>query len=238
MNEKPCKLSKTQKKAIILSVLGIVLVIAITLLFMPYFEKLYKPDYQEKIKEWINTLGVGGWLIVFGVQFLQIVIAFIPGEPIEIIAGILYGTWGGLLVCLSGCVAASTLVFLISKKFGTPLLYKVFGKDKIENFAFLKDKKRVETVSFILFLIPGTPKDMLTYIAGISNLKLSRFLLISTFARIPSVVSSTIIGSSMLRGDWAITITIFIVTAIIGILGIRFNDKILDFYRNRHTNSK
>ena len=182
-------------------------------------------------------MGVGGWLVVFGIQALQIVIAFIPGEPIEIIAGILYGTWGGLLLCLSGCVVASTLVFSISKKCGTSLLYKMFGKNKVDNFAFLKNKKRVETVSFILFLIPGTPKDMLTYVAGVSNLKLSRFLLISTFARIPSVVSSTLIGSSMRQGDWGITITIFIITAIIGILGIRFNDKIMEFYRNRrHTN--
>ena len=237
MNEKTSKLSKTQKQAIALSVVGIIIVIVITLLFMPYFEKLYKPDYQEKIKEWISSLGVGGWLVVFGIQALQIVIAFIPGEPIEIIAGILYGTWGGLLLCLSGCVVASTLVFSISKKCGTSLLYKMFGKNKVDNFAFLKNKKRVETVSFILFLIPGTPKDMLTYVAGVSNLKLSRFLLISTFARIPSVVSSTLIGSSMRQGDWGITITIFIITAIIGILGIRFNDKIMEFYRNRrHTN--
>ncbi|WP_067842956.1 TVP38/TMEM64 family protein [Amphibacillus sediminis] len=235
MNGKLGKLSKTQKRAITLSVLGIVLIIAITLLFLPYYKRLYMPEFQDKIKEWINSLGVGGWLIVFGIQVLQIVIAFIPGEPIEVIAGILYGTWGGLLLCLSGCVVASTFIFLISKKFGMPLLYKIFRKDKVENFAFMKDKKRVETVSFILFLIPGTPKDMLTYIVGVSNLKLRSFLLISTFARIPSVVSSTMIGSSIQQGDWTITITIFIITAMIGILGIWFHDHIIDFYQNsRH----
>ena len=80
-------------------------------------------------------------------------------------------------------------------------------------------------VTFILFLIPGTPKDMLTYIVGVTDMSVWKFIGISTFARIPSVLSSTIIGSTMRQGEWKVSLIVFLVTGIIGIVGIGFKVK-------------
>lgn len=205
------------------------LMIAVSLISLPYINLLSEPETQQKFKAWVTSFGVGGWLLVLCIQIIQIVIAFIPGEPVEILAGVLYGGFGGLLLCLFGCGIASSGVFMLSKRFGAPLVAKLFKKSKLEEFAFLKDAKKLETIVFILFLIPGTPKDMLTYVVGTSTMKTTQFLAISTFARIPSVVSSTFIGSTVRHGDWEIAVVIFAVTAVLGVAGIKYQERMLGF---------
>lgn len=93
----------------------------------------------------------------------------------------------------------------------------------------MKDAKKLETIVFILFLIPGTPKDMLTYVVGTSSMKVSQFLVISTFARIPSVISSTFIGSTIRWGEWETAALIFAVTAVLGVVGIKYQEGMIGF---------
>ena len=105
------------------------------------------------------------------------------------------------------------------------------GKEKLDEFKFFNSAEKAEVVTFILFLIPGTPKDMLTYLAGISRIKPASFLFLSTFARIPSVVTSTLMGSTMSSGNWEMTVLIFLLTAAIGLVGILYKDRILHHLR-------
>ncbi len=218
---------KATKRSMIAAVVFLISMVALTLVALPYIKLLFEPKTQQKFISWIISLGGWGWIVVLGIQVVQIIIAFIPGEPIEILAGLLYGGFGGLLICLAGCVVASSGIFLLSKRFGTPLVAKLFRKNKLNEFVFLKDSRKLETIVFILFLIPGTPKDMLTYIVGTSPMKISKFLLISTFARIPSVISSTLIGSTMRQGKWEIVVLIFALTAGMGVLGIVYKERML-----------
>ena len=111
---------------------------------------------------------------------------------------------------------------------------RLFGAKRVNEFKFLNNTRRVETVTFILFLIPGTPKDMLTYIAGLSKIRPSRFLLLSTFARLPALITSTTMGATMSRGNWLLTLCIFLLTAAIGLVGIRYRDQILEHLHRRH----
>ena len=205
------------------------LMIAISLISLPYINLLSEPEIQQTFKAWVTSFGVGGWLLVFCIQIIQIVIAFIPGEPVEILAGVLYGGFGGLFLCLFGCVVASSGVFILSKRLGAPLVAKLFTRSKLDEFAFLKDAKKLETIVFILFLIPGTPKDMVTYVVGTSPMKITQFLAISTFARIPSVISSTFIGSTIRQGEWEIAVLIFALTAVLGVVGIKYQERMIGF---------
>lgn len=214
---------------IAIGLLAATALVAAFILLWPWLQKLAQPATQAQLKTWVESMGAGGWLLLFGVQVLQIVIAFIPGEPVEILAGLLYGTWGGLLLCSAGCILASAMVFALSRRFGLPLLHRLFGKEKVEGFAFLQNSQRLEAATFLLFLIPGTPKDMLTYVAGATKLPMSKFLLISTFARIPSVITSTMIGASVSQGAFGLTIAVFVVTALLGILGIRYKDRMINY---------
>lgn len=217
------------KKLIILIAVFFCLVLVLSLISLPYINLLSEQEAQQKFKAWVASLGVGGWLLILCIQIIQIVIAFIPGEPVEILAGVLYGGGGGLFLCLFGCVIASSAIFMLSKRFGTPLVAKLFTKSKVEEFSFLKDSKKLETTVFLLFLIPGTPKDMLTYVVGTSSMKSLRFLVLSTFARIPSVISSTFIGSTIRQGEWEIAALIFVLTAVLGVVGIKYQENMIGF---------
>ncbi len=215
-----------------LLIIGVALVIgALTLLCMPFFEKIGEPEFQQRFQEWVYSLGWKGCLVLLGIQVFQIVVAFIPGEPVELLAGILYGAWGGLAICLIGILLASTAVFFAVRKLGYPVVVRIFGKEKLDEFKFFNSAEKAEVVTFILFLIPGTPKDMLTYLAGISRIKPSSFLFLSTFARVPSVITSTVMGSTMSSGNWGMTVLVFLLTAAIGLVGILYKDKILHHLR-------
>ena len=220
-----------KKRVLILGVLFVLLVAGLTVFLFPYVQKLRDPEVQLLVETWVRKVGVLGWLAMFGVQMLQVVIAFIPGEPVELIAGALYGAAGGLALCTLGCVTASALIFLLSKRLGKSVLDSLFGAEKVKDWKWLYDSQRMELVTFILFLIPGTPKDMLTYVVGVTNMRVGKFLLISSLARIPSVLSSTMIGSSLRQGNWVLTLVVFIITAVVGVVGITCKDGMVAFCR-------
>lgn len=203
----------------------------VTIAAYPHIKRLADPAGREKFAAWVSSSGAAGWFVIFGLEILQIIAAFIPGGPVEILSGVLYGGFGGLFTCLAGCITASFIVFTLSKKAGTPIVEKLFNRKEREKFAFLNDSRKLETVVFILFLIPGMPKDMLTYIAGTTPMKVSRFLLISTVARIPALALSTFVGSTVRQGEWKTAAVIFAVTAVTGILGILYRDRLINFSR-------
>lgn len=224
---------KTHMRIIIYCILFVGLVAGISVILFPYFRRLSEPECQAQLQQWVGKMGVKGLLIVLCIQVLQVIIAFIPGEPVELLSGALYGTVGGLVICLAGCIFASAIIFALSKRFGKKLLYMLFHEEKVQSWKWLQDSKKCDMVVFILFFIPGTPKDMLTYIVGITQMRIGKFIRISTLARIPSVVSSTMIGSTMRHGDWLISLVIFVITGIVGIVGIGFKDRIIRYCRKR-----
>jgi uncharacterized membrane protein YdjX (TVP38/TMEM64 family) len=235
------KIDATTKKLLWTIIVYCALLALVSLALWPFIKQLTEPAYRIRFQQWVASLGALGWLVLFGIQILQIVVAFIPGGPVEIIAGALYGTLGGLAICLVGCLVASALVFVLTRRFGTPLIYRLFSKEKVDGFTFLKDSKRIESVTFILFLIPGTPKDMLTYVAGISTIHMSSFLIISMLARIPAMVLSLMVGSTVSDGNWQVAIVLFVLTAVIGLVGIKYKDRIIGYCHTlgaRHKNKR
>lgn len=213
---------KLSKKRLLLI---IILILLVSITAFPVIKAISKSELQYKLQKLQSENNVICEIVLLGIQILQIVIAFIPGEPIEILAGVLYGTSGGLVICSIGCVIASTVIFSLSKRFGRTLIKLFVGEDKFEKWKWVKDSKRLNTITFILFFIPGTPKDILTYVIGISEMKLNEFILISTIARIPSILTSTLAGSAIADGDWTLTLVIFVLSAIFGIIYICFKDK-------------
>lgn len=227
------KKGKSYVPQIVIIFLFFVLTAVLTLFALPYVEKLSDKEFLLKAKNFVTEHGIKAWFCILLAQMVQVVIAFIPGEPFEIAAGALYGTLGGLGTCLLGCALASSFIFILSKKFGVSLIEKLFGKERIEKFSFLHNSRKLQTAVFIVFLLPGTPKDMLTYVAGTTPVTLLQFLLISSLARIPSIVTSTFLGESMSKSDWKASILIFAVTAAFGILGIWFKERAIGFLKRQ-----
>jgi len=197
------------------------------LLFWPLIKNLQSPEYREKFSAWVTGLGIWGVLVLLGIQILQIVVSVIPGGPTQLIAGAAYGPWGGLLILEAGCAIATMLVFFLVRRFGLPLVKRFFGADAINTWGFLKDEKKTAMVTFILFLIPGVPKDTLTYLVPLSRLSLVQFTLISVFARFPAMFMSVVMGDAAMQGKWVMFIVLIAITAVVGILGIQFRDRII-----------
>ena len=205
----------------ILMIIVIVLLIGLVVYLFPVMKNLSTPEGQLEFKNQVNDMGALGFLALFGLQFAQIFLIILPGEPIEILAGMCYGGIGGtLFITISACIISSIIFFAV-RKFGRKFVYSFCSKErieKIENSKLFKNPKKIEWIMLLLFVIPGTPKDLLAYIAGLLPLKPLRFILISTFARLPSVVSSTFAGSSIVAGNWKVSIIIYVVTfALVGL---------------------
>lgn len=198
----------------------------LTVVFWPFIRELKDPVYSEQFGAWVKDLGFKGVLILLGLQILQIVVAVIPGGPVELIAGAAYGALGGLAICAIGCVIATSLVFLLVNAFGRSLVARFFDEETINSWKFLKEPGKTARVVFIVFLIPGMPKDMLTWFAPLGGLPMPLFTGISTFARLPAVLSTTIMGDSAINGNWILTVAMFAVTTVLGLTGLYFRDKV------------
>lgn len=202
----------------VLMVLVVALLIGLIIYLLPVIKNLSTPEGQLEFKNHVASMGILGYLALFGLQFAQIFLIIIPGEPIEILAGMCYGGVGGLIFITISVFLITTLIFFSVKKWGRKFVYSFCSKErieKIEKSKLFQNPKKIEWIMMILFLIPGTPKDLLVYIAGLLPLKPLRFILISTFARLPSVISSTYAGNSLVKGNWKLSALIYLVTFII-----------------------
>lgn len=226
MNDKK-SISKSTVIRIIAFIVFVVAAIALTIFAIPLIKNLASEEGREIIRQKVESFGAFGWLMFLVLQFLQVIVALIPGEPIEIIGGILFGTFKGLFLCLLGLFLGTVAVYYLVKAIGAPLVHAFVSEEKINSMKFLKNTKRLEALIFVLFLIPGTPKDTLTYFVPLTKVEPWKFFLLSTLARIPSVVSSTLAGANIGNGNWLFTAIIFAATAAIGLVGIYYNEKLM-----------
>lgn len=189
----------------------------------PLIQMLSRP---EEFQKWVDSHHIWGRLAFVGMMCLQVVFAIIPGEPMEIGAGYAFGSIEGTLLCLLGAAVGSSIIYLFTKKFGIKLVEAFISREKILSMSFIKNTKKLNLLIFILFFIPGTPKDIFTYFIGLTPMKLHVFLLISSIARIPSVITSTISGDALVSQNYGFAIAIFVITAIISAVGILIYHKI------------
>lgn len=183
----------------------------------PLMEYISDP---QGFRIWVDAHGILGKLCFVGLMALQVVIAIIPGEPLEIFAGYAFGFWQGTLLCLAGALLGSVIVFMLVRTFGIKLVEAFFPIEKIHSASFVRDAKRLNLLVFIVFFIPGTPKDILAYVVGLTPMKLSVWVLITLTARIPSVITSTIGGDALGTQNYAFAAVVFGVTLIISALGL------------------
>lgn len=226
----------TDKKRKIYTAISIVVLIAlvgfITWIVLVEFKKF--GNTPEQFREFIESFGWAARFVALGVQMLQVVVALIPGEAVEIGLGYAFGAFEGTLICYAGVILASSAVFLLVRKFGVKLLEVFFPVEKINDLKWINNEKKLMYTIFILFLIPGTPKDVLTYFVGLTKIKLGEFLVISSLARFPSVISSTAGGALASSENYFGAVIVFAVTALISVCGLIIYNKLLKRKENKN----
>ena len=175
---------------------------------------------QEDFRDYIQSFGAAGWLVLLGLQFLQVFIALIPGELLETAAGYAFGPWLGTAICYLGVGLASALIFTLTRRYGVKLVEIFVSRERIHELRFLNTERKRNNLIFLLYFIPGTPKDLLTYFVGLTDIKLSTFLILSMIARIPSVISSTFGGHLLGEERYTGAIILYGITGLVSALGL------------------
>lgn len=212
----------TKKHQKILGILSVIVFI-LFMVFVGYFigVPLVKLASEPEIfRSQIESYGILGSLVFIGMIALQVFFAIIPGEPLEIVAGYAFGALEGTILCLLGCLAGGLAVFAFVRKFGVRVVETFFSVEKINNLKLLSTNKRRNIIFFVVFLIPGTPKDLLLYFMCLTKITLPQFLLITTLVRIPSIVTSTLGGNALGIQNYKTAVIVFAVTILLSLIGV------------------
>lgn len=209
-----------------LSIIYVLSLLALTFILFPFFRSFETP---EDFKVYVEGFGIWGFLVVLFIQIAQVVVAIIPGEFVEFICGALYGWLGGLILCLIGVSIGQAIIFFSVKFFGREFIETIAGSKAMEKLKFLQDEKKLKAIIFVLFFIPGTPKDLINYIVPLTKIKLKDFILISVIARIPSAISSTYAGDLFIENNFKmllITYGAIAVFSLVGFISYKIYEKI------------
>lgn len=158
-------------------------------------------------------------LALVGINVVQVLLAFLPGEPIELASGYAFGFWEGTAMCLLASGIGSSLAFFAVRRWGWRVMGLFFSREQFERYRWMRDARRLELIMLVVFLIPGTPKDFLTYFAGLTRMGYPSMLAIATVGRIPSIVTSTIAASAMRAGEYGVVAASFAIAIALACAG-------------------
>ena len=196
-------------------------VVLVLVIFVTLFVSHWLHSFsQEDFRDYVRSFGILAPLVMLGLQILQVFIALIPGEIVESAAGYVLGPWLGTAICYLGICMASSLIFTLTRKYGVRLVEVFVSREKINELRFLNTEQKRNTLIFLLFFIPGTPKDLLTYFVGLTDIRLKTFLLLSMVARIPSVITSTFGGHLLGQEKYTGAVALYAITGLMSLLGM------------------
>jgi len=179
----------------------------------------------EVLQDWVRAWG---WKAPFAfvlLQFFQVVVFFIPGEIPQIAGGYVFGTVQGSLLSSFGILLGSTFNFFLARMFGLPLVLRLFGREKIARFEALLSSRRAVGAFFLLFVVPGVPKDFLCYLAGLASFRFPAFMAISFAGRLPGILGSSLMGSAAAERRWILAGVLVAIAGLLFLAGLRWRDR-------------
>jgi len=213
--------------------IAILLILIVAGGFLFYHYDLYRFFLsRKKLIHFVESFGTLSVLIFIGLQILQVIMAPIPGEVTGFIGGYLYGPIMGTLYSTIGLTVGSWLAFLLARLLGLPFVEKVVNPRIIEKYDYFMEHRGIP-VSFILFLIPGFPKDALSYIIGLSHMKMSTFLIICTSGRLLGTVMLSLSGNFARNGQNVAMLAILGISAVVVLLAYYYHEEIFHLVKKK-----
>lgn len=218
---------------------GLVSLAVILALFVwiTYFMTNYilgKVHTPEEFRAYIESFGWKSRFVFLGLQVLQVVVAMIPGEIVQVGGGYAFGPVEGTLLCMAGVVIASALIFLLTKRLGIRLVEAFVSREKIDELRFINSEKKLKRTIFILFFIPGSPKDLFTYFAGLTRIRLHEFLVISLIARVPGIIMSTVGGHMFGTENYRMGVLFFAAAGLVSLAGMGLYMQLVGRHKRKH----
>lgn len=210
-----CSPEEKKRLVVALGLLGgltvVFILLAVTGYLAPLVETLTQTfQCRENLRRYVEGWGPAAPLIFMVLQALQVVVAPIPGELTGAVGGFVFGIVPNVLYSTVGLTVGSVLAFAAARMMGLPLVRLVVPCHVLERFHFLV-ARRGTMVALILFIIPGFPKDILSYILGLSPMGFVTFFWVCTLGRIPGTIMLSFSGSAVYNEDWSLLVIVGVV---------------------------
>ena len=213
-------MNETLRKRLWLCALGVFVLFCTVVGWFVGIPMIRLANEPEKFRIWVDSHGILGRILFVAMVILQVLVAFIPGEPVELLAGYAFGVPEGSALTLVGFLIGSWLVFGLVRRFGVPLVEVFFPEQRLAELRLLKNPQKARILAFILMSVPGTPKDFLSYFAGLTPLTLGQWLRIVAIARLPSLLTSTITGAAAGEKNYLLASIMLALTLLMSFYGI------------------
>ncbi len=201
-----------------LSVLALIIIGVPAVLFFNYRDTLFNADWLSQLPVLLSRYRRQAAFILIALQILQVIICIVPGQPIQFAASYMFGITKGYLISVTGAVIGAFIAFYISGLLGKDAVCTLFGREKVEDYRRKLNSGRGLMAVLLIYLIPGIPKDLTAYAAGISDMRIRPFLLVSTIGRSPAMLGSLLIGHFFSRGNYKAVAALAVITVILLII--------------------
>lgn len=183
---------------------------------------LIKDDLtNDEYIELLRGFGIRGSLTLSILSMLQVVLTFLPAEPVQVLAGIGYGLWHGALICLVGVMVGNTIIYIMYKVYGDKLA-DYFHRNIDVDFDKIKSSKRFALIIFLLYFLPAIPYGLICFFSASIDMKYPRYILLTTLGAIPSILIGVGMGHLAMATSWIISVIVFVILiALIVVLGIK-----------------
>lgn len=190
---------------------------------------------RAHLRGYVESWGAWAPAAFIGLQALQVIMAPIPGEFTGAVGGFIFGGVPTILYSSLGLTIGSLINFLIARIIGLPFVKLVVSQEALDRFHFLTET-RGALLAFVFFVIPGFPKDILSYILGLSPMRLLTFAIVCALGRIPGTVMLSFSGSAVYHENWRLLIIIGVVCAVALAAMFLWRAKIEQWMRHRGNN--
>lgn len=221
-----------QKKTLAIIKFAVLLLIIVGIpafLYLNYGAELFSKDSADRIIDYLTAHRRESALLIILIQMLQVIICILPGQPIQFASSYMFGIAIGFILSIIGAVIGSAIAFYLAKLLGKDMLYILFDRDKIEDYRNKLNSAKGLLIVMLIYLIPGVPKDLTAYAAGISDIKFKPFIIVSSIARSPAMLGSLLLGHFYGEGDYRAITILIIAVAIILIICILMRKKIMNY---------
>ena len=201
-----------------LSVLALIIIGVPAVLFFNYRDTLFNAEWLSQLPVLLSHYKRQAAIILIALQILQVIICIVPGQPIQFAASYMFGIAKGYLISVTGAVIGAFIAFYISCLLGKDAVCTLFGREKVEDYRRKLNSGRGLMAVLLIYLIPGIPKDLTAYAAGISDMRIRPFLLVSTIGRSPAMLGSLLIGHFFSRGNYKAVAALAVITVILLII--------------------
>jgi uncharacterized membrane protein YdjX (TVP38/TMEM64 family) len=195
------------------------------------FEGIYSSS--DKLSKFLQSLGPYSPAVFVLLQVLQVIAAPIPGELTGVAGGYVYGENFGFILSSVGLTLGSWVAFELASILGRPFVERFVSQEVLHKFDFLTTNTGA-TLCFLLFLIPGFPKDYLCYLLGLSRMKLSTFLIVSIIGRIPGTYLLTLQGAKFRAEQYYEVVAFAVLSALIMLVAYLYRNRIYHWIKHRH----